>query len=516
MKGLRLALTAVLCVVGSYALADPIRIDSGLVEGVRNDGLTIYKGIPFAAAPVGALRWREPQPPPAWQGVKRADAFSPVCPQNGVDPPGAAVQPTSEDCLYLNVWSPAKSAAAKLPVMVWIHGGGFANGSASTPLYWGDALARRDVIVVTVNYRIGRLGFMAHPQLTRESAHKVSGNYGILDQIAALRWVQRNIAAFGGDAGRVTVFGQSAGSMSACILMSSPLARGLFHRVIGQSGGVFIPLEAAPADKFTLPGAERNGERFAASMQADSIDALRALPVEKIVAARGNGAAHFIVDGHVLAAEPYEVFARGAQNDVPLLIGSNADEARPFLANAPLKAATFAADLRDQFAQALPDRLLSLYTVNTDEDAFVARSEVESALRFGYETWTWARLQSRTGRSNVFLYHFAHSPPYPADSAFARWRAGHGAEMRYVFNHLSEPWQWTAYDKLLAETIATYWTNFAKQGDPNGKGLPPWPAFKESNQRVMNFADAVAAGDFQASPALALFDEHFTAMRKGR
>jgi para-nitrobenzyl esterase len=506
-----------LSAVTTITLAEPIRIESGLIEGVRSGELMIYKGVPFAAAPVRDLRWREPQAPPAWKGIRRAESFAPACLQHGVYPPAAPTEPMSEDCLYLNIWTGAKAATAKLPVMVWIHGGGFANGSASIPLYWGDELAQRGVIVVTVNYRIGRLGFMAHPELTRESSHGASGNYGLLDQIAALEWIRRNIAAFGGNPGNVTVFGQSAGSMSACILMSSPLAQGLFQRVIGQSGGVLMPFEAAPADDFVLAGAERNGERFSAALGADSIKALRELPAEKIAAARGNNAAHFTLDGYVLPREPYDTFAAGRQNDVPILIGSNADEARALLGNATFKAATFIADVRTQFAKMLPDSFFAIYSVNSDAEAYAARAELERDVRFGYDMWTWGRLQARTGRGKVFFYNFAHSPPYPPDSALAHSRAGHGAEMPYMFNHLDQqPWQWTAYDRRLAGAMATYWTRFAKYGDPNSKGLPRWPAFLESDQRVMHFADDISAGEFPARPALALLDQYFNELRGRR
>ena len=223
----------------SQASAAPVHTDAGLLEGTRDGDLAVYKGVPFAAPPVGELRWRDPQPVAAWKGVRAADKFSPVCMQSGSSVPGQPVEPDSEDCLYLNIWTPA--AGAKLPVMVWIPGGGFTQESASIPLYWGDTLARKGVIVVTINYRVGAFGFFAHPELTKESAHRTSGNYGLLDQIAALQWIQRNIAAFGGDPSRVTIWGQSAGSMSVNLLMASPLAHGLFQRAIGESGGFFIP-----------------------------------------------------------------------------------------------------------------------------------------------------------------------------------------------------------------------------------------------------------------------------------
>jgi para-nitrobenzyl esterase len=238
--------------------APPVRTLSGLVQGANEQGVRVYKGIPFAAPPVGDLRWRDPQPVAPWAGVRDAQSFAPICPQMGDSLPGASSEPKSEDCLYLNLWAPAATHKAKLPVMVWIYGGGWTNGSASIPNYWGNGLAKRGVILVTIAYRLGALGFFSLPELSAESPHHTSGNYGLLDQIAALKWVQANIGAFGGDAHRVTIFGQSAGSMSVSILMCSPLAKGLFQRAIGESGGTFEPAKISSAGAgFYHSGAEK-------------------------------------------------------------------------------------------------------------------------------------------------------------------------------------------------------------------------------------------------------------------
>ena len=243
--------------------------ESGAISGVHESGLNVYKGIPFAAPPVGDLRWRPPAHVASWTGTRKADAFAPACMQTGVSMPGETPPAVSEDCLYLNIWTPAKNGQAKLPVIVWIYGGGYINGSASMPLYWGDKLAHKGVIVVTIAYRLGPLGFLAHPELTRESPHHSSGNYGLMDQIAALEWIQKDIAAFGGDPKNVTIAGQSSGSMSVSMLMASPLAKGLFQRAIGESGGLFEPLQLAP--KFLLVNAERDGEKYAVSLGATSV-----------------------------------------------------------------------------------------------------------------------------------------------------------------------------------------------------------------------------------------------------
>jgi para-nitrobenzyl esterase len=303
--------------------AAAVPVDGGEIAGVREAGLTVYKGVPYAAAPVGDLRWKPPQPPGAWAGVKAASAFAPACMQTGVSMPGETPPRTSEDCLYLNIWTPARSARARLPVMVFIHGGGFANGSAAMPLYWGDRLARRGVIVVSFGYRLGVLGFLASSELSRESPNHVSGDYGILDQIAALQWVRRNIAGFGGDPGRITLFGQSAGAMSISLLAATPLAKGLFSGVIGESGGVFEPVQFA--SDWTLKGAEAEGDAYEAKLGARSLDDLRRAPADHFLSGM---VAHPVIDGYVLPHSPFETFAGGQQNDVPTLIGSNEEEAR--------------------------------------------------------------------------------------------------------------------------------------------------------------------------------------------
>jgi para-nitrobenzyl esterase len=401
----------------SQASAAPTRVDAGLLDGVRDGDLAIYKGIPFAAPPTGELRWREPQPVAAWNGIRAADKFAPVCMQSGSSVPGQPVEPDSEDCLYLNIWAPAN--AANLPVMVWIPGGGFTQESGSIPLYWGDTLAKKGVIVVTINYRVGVFGFFAHPELTMESAHHASGNYGLLDQIAALKWVRRNIAAFGGDPSRVTIWGQSAGSMSVDLLTASPLAHGLFQRAIGESGGFFIPPAASPIkDSFYLPGNERLGEKMGTALGANSISALRQVTADKILKAANGAANHPIIDGYVLPKEPYDIFTAAQQNDVPILIGSNADEGRPMIQGLTVKAATFAADIRPMFGP-LPDDFLNVYPHATDAEARDARADVERDVRFGWDVWSWARMQAKTGSGKVFYYYFAHVPPYPASSPFA-------------------------------------------------------------------------------------------------
>jgi para-nitrobenzyl esterase len=501
-------------------VAQTVNTEGGRLEGVRSGRIVAYKGIPYATPPVGSLRWREPQPASPWKGVRKASTFAPICMQTGEPLPGAPAERVSEDCLYLNIWAPIRSGAKRneaLPVMVWLYGGGWTNGSSSTPVTWGDRLAAKDVIVVSLNYRGGAFGFLAHPELTRESGRGASGNYGLMDQIAALRWVQRNISSFGGDPKRVTLFGQSAGSMSASLLMTSPLAKGLFHQVIGQSGGVFIPPEASPAGaSFLLNGAERAGVQLATALGARDLAAMRALPASVILAQQKRGADHFILDGHVLPREPYEVFSTGQQHQIPVLLGWNADEGTSFFDGRTVRGATFAADLRRDFGT-LPAPLLAAYPATSDAQARASRAELERDLRFGYEMWTWARLQAKSGKGKAFVYNFAQVPPYPAGSRFAEWGAGHGTELRYVFGHLQqEPWAWTANDRKLSDAMATYWTNFAKRGDPNGAGLPSWPAFDGDKEQVLQLRVPITIAGVTNRRALGVIDAIFSHVRASR
>ena len=385
--------------VTSVAVAQQVLTESGAISGVGENGLSVYKGVPFAAPPIGDLRWRPPAHVAPWTGTRKADAFAPACMQVGVSMPGETPPAVSEDCLYLNIWTPAKNVQEHLPVIVWIYGGGYINGSASMPLYWGDQLAHKGVIVVTIAYRLGPLGFLAHPELTRESPHHSSGNYGLMDQIAALEWIQRNIAAFGGDPKSVTIAGQSSGAISVSILMASPRAKGLFQRAIGESGGLFEPLQLAP--KYLLANAERDGEKYAASLGAASLQELRRLPAAMLSADAG-GVSHPVIEPYVLPASPYEAFTTGQQNDVPLLIGSNAEEARALVDVTHVTAATFDSDIARSFGP-LPPPLVAAYPHATDVEARQARLDLERDLRFGWDMWAWARLQAGTGHKPRLL-----------------------------------------------------------------------------------------------------------------
>jgi para-nitrobenzyl esterase len=490
----------------------PVLTDTGALDGTTANGLVIYKGVPFATPPVGELRWREPQPVRPWTGIRTANEFAPACTQNTVSMPGEVPPPVSEDCLYLNIWAPTKKARS-LPVFVWIYGGGYNSGSASMPLYWGDRLAHRGVIVVTVAYRVGPLGYLAHPALTKESPHHTSGNYGLMDQIAALEWVQTNIRAFGGDPNRVTIAGQSAGSMAVSMLMASPRAKGLFQRAIGQSGGLFEPLRLAPF--YLLANAERDGEQYAATVGAESIEDLRKLPAEELMGGAAGRVTHPVIEPYTLPASPYDVFAAGRQNDVPLLLGSNAEEARALVDVSEVRAATFESDLRQAFGPLVSPNVMAVFPHGTDEEAKIARLDIERDIRFGWDMWTWARLQAATGREPVYYYYFKQKPPFPSKSIYASWGASHYAELWYMFDHLSqEPWRWTVADKQLADAMASYWINFVRTGNPNSSGLPHWIPYTKAAPAVASLSQPITFGPPENIEQLQAIDAAYDALRK--
>jgi len=503
-------LIAATMLFASIAAAQAADTESGRVEGAREQSLTVYKAIPFAAPPTGDLRWKPPQPVQPWTGTRQAKTFGPACMQTGVSMPGETPPQTSEDCLTLNIWTPAE-APSRAPVLVWIYGGGFANGSASMPLYWGDRLAKRGIVVVTVAYRVGALGFLAHPELTRESSNRTSGNYGLMDQIAALEWVKRNIAAFGGDPARVTIAGQSAGAMSVSILMASPRAKGLFHRAIGQSGGFFEPVQLAPS--YLLANAERDGEAFAKSLGAPSLAALRKLPAAAILKGDLPSGAHPVIEPSILPATPFDAFAKGAQSDVPILIGVNAQEARSLTDVRDVTAANFAAGIEKRWGK-LPPPLIAAYPFKSDDEAKQARIDFETDLRFAWDIWAWARLQTATGKAPVFAYRFDRAPPFPPNSPHAGWGAGHFAELWYMFDHQTqERWPWTEDDRKLADAMAAYWTNFVKTGDPNTSTLRTWPRFTADDGPVLILNTPLAPGQVARLPNLQVFDDVYAQIR---
>jgi para-nitrobenzyl esterase len=484
------------------AAAAPVRTAEGLLEGVQQGDVIVYKGVPFAAPPTGELRWRPPQPVKSWTGVRKADASAPGCIQTP-SPPPAGQGPFSEDCLYLNVWRPAK-ADGPLPVMLWFYGGGFQTGSAGWDLFDASALARHGVMVVTFNYRLGVLGFLAHPELTRESPHHASGNYGEMDAIAALEWIRRNAAALGGDPKRVTLFGQSAGGIMISDLLASPEARGLFSGVIGESNGNFYPTDSRIGGPQSLAAAEKQGADYAAKLGAPTLEALRKLPAEKFLPAPPW--ARPIVDGWVVPQGAADAFAAGRQIDVPTLVGGNAEEANFPIATPPIKAAAFESELSG--FKPFEEKIRAAYPFATDEEAWRARLDFYSDLGFRWTIWTWARLQIRMGKAPVYYYRFEQPEPLKDSALRQRLGAPHASEMFFVFqDERYPPFEWTASDRELAEQMAGYWTNFAKRGDPNGPGLPPWPRFTEASPKVMRLKSPPAADDLPNARQLDLISQ---------
>lgn len=467
----------------SPAFANPhFHTEEGILEGAEEDGLLLLKGVPFAAPPVGEFRWIEPQPVKPWTGVRPARAFSPICPQSAAGMPS---DPQSEDCLYLNIWAPAKKSTASLPVLVWIYGGGFTHGSGSMPSYFGEQLARRDVVVVTLNYRVGVLGFFAHPALTQESPNHASGNYGLLDQVAALHWIHRNIAAVGGDPDRITIFGQSSGASSVSLLMASPLAKDLFQAAIGESGGAFPP-QTKPG--FYEEGAEHEGEKFAESVRAPSLAALRNMSADAL--SKAPWSPHYVIDGYFLREPARDAYVHNRQNDVPILIGSNADEGLPLssMTDRVITAESFPKDVTDYFGAKVFKSLSPAYSYDNDDHARRSFANLIRDIGIGHAVRSWAQLQIANSDKKAFYYYFAHSPPYPADSYMAGAGAAHGAEIQYVFDHLrQDSFPWTEDDRAIADDMVRYWTDFAKFHDPNGPGLATWRPYDGTEKTIMAF-----------------------------
>jgi para-nitrobenzyl esterase len=490
---------------------DPtVAIDAGKVRGVlvgTTRDVVAYKGIPYAKPPVGDLRWREPQPPEKWDGVRDCSRFGNACPQP-VNPVLRAIPQLalnaheSEDCLYLNVWGPAKPARAKLPVLVWIHGGSLTTGAASQPLYDGEALARRGVVLVSMNYRLGPLGYLAHPALSKESEHHASGNYGFLDQVEALRWVKRNVAEFGGDPGSVTVFGESAGGGSVLGLMVSPLSRGLFHRAVVQSAGSG-PLTPLRSTSDNEPSAEKQGIEFVAKcgLPADAdAAALRKLDPERLLKAvparesarsagfklSGPPSLGMIADGYALTEAPHVAFAAGKESPVPLIIGQTRDEVTLFLTLVilPKTAADFSRSIDESFGKEGP-AVAAAYPVENDKAARDVSARIFTDMLWGAPIRHLARLHAANGHP-TYRYVFSRtSKQFPLSTMGAH----HGCELSFLFGHPATP---DETDKKVVELMQGYWVAFATTGDPNGGSLPKWPRFAAGADTLIEIEDGAA------------------------
>lgn len=521
--------------------AGPIKIETGLLSGVpgKSRGITVYKGVPYAAPPVGDLRFAAPKPPNPWDGVRKADQFGAVCPQGGGNNPNAPKPNMSEDCLFANVWTSVASALEKRPVYVWIYGGGFAGGSGSEPQYDGEALAKKGLVVVTFNYRLGAFGFLSTPELSKESGHNASGNFGLQDDIALLEWVHRNIAAFGGDPERVTIGGWSAGAGSVGFLDMSPLAKGLFLRSIQESHARYdrdTELRYLATSYRTLQNAEQAGLKFQEEHSTHSIAELRALPWQDLVV-KGMGADESVdtgsdnkppvfrpvIDGYVLPKNYERTFATHAQDDVAAMAGNNRDEsgavpepdpsAAPSAGPGPggfggqrrLTVEKYVAAAQRKFGP-LADEYLKLYPATTDEEALLANNEaVRDNSRIS--TWLWATDFKKGTDKPIYNFFFTHRPTGD------RGGAHHGAEIIFAFGNLDmmppRDASWTGEDRKVADTMSSYWANYIATGNPNAPGLPEWPAFDPKKLTVMEIGDHFAPTPIASSQARLEFWKKF-------
>ena len=498
MRKLFLSTLAFFCIAfGLLQAQNPqVKTSDGILEGLDRSGVKVFKGVPFAAPPVGDLRWKAPQPVQKWEGVRLAHEYGPNPMQEAVfGDMNFGTKEMSEDCLYLNIWTPAKTMSEKLPVLIYFNGGGLMAGSGSEPRYAGWSMARKGIISITANYREGIFGFFAHPELSRETAYKGSGNYGFLDQVAAIAWVKKNIAAFGGDPSRITIVGESAGSISVSLLMASPLCQGLFAQAMGSSGAVHgfgnIP---------TLKEAEAQGEAKMKELNCRSVADLRAIPAEELMKkAAVKSMPSCNLDNYFMPEQPLKIYSEGKQAQVPLLVGGNSCEMVPMaiLAGKPATIENLKAGARATFGDAV-DKVFELYGLNTDADVLSQKGvDLASDLFLAYGTWKWGNMHKLTGNSPVYRYFYSHPRPDMIDKSKVAGLAGgvqdkkageesrpapkisgavHSADIEYAMGTLSTNlvFDWQPEDFWVSEIFQNYYANFVKTGNPNGLGLPEW------------------------------------------
>jgi para-nitrobenzyl esterase len=490
MKRLTTLLAPTISPAPSCTQLSTVKVAEGTLQGTAENGLTVFKGIPFAAPPVGDLRWKAPQPAAKWNGVLKADRFGPQAMQqylytdmlfrsNG----------KSEDCLYLNVWTPAKTGNEKLPVLVYFYGGSFLTGDGSEGRYDGESMANKGIVALTVNYRLGVFGFMAHPDLTKESPYNASGNYGLMDQHAALLWVKKNIAAFGGDPDKVTIAGESAGSMSVSAQMASPLSKGLFRAAIAESGALLGNLSPTP-----LATAEQAGISFAKRVKAESLADLRKIPADSLLKWGANGRFGCTVDGYFLPQQPQEIFAAGKQIPVSLLAGWNSAECdyKNILGS---NVAATPENYKAAIQRLYPDKaaeVLKQYPATTKEEIIASGNALASDRFIAYSTWKLIDMHSRTQSSPVYRYLYTRPLPKLASEAEAPTGAVHSAEIEYAMNNLryNKVYNWTPDDYKTAEVMHTFFVNFIKTGDPNAAGLPQWDTVQCKGAKKVMIIDA--------------------------
>lgn len=483
-----------------------ITVEGGLITGTTNAerDVHIFKGIPFAAPPVGELRWKAPAPVKPWSGVRECKTFGPS-PMQGKPTPFMVYtpeflipeEPISEDCLHLNIWTAAKTPTEKRPVLVWIYGGGFSSGGSACAIYDGEALAKKGVVLVSINYRVGPMGFFAHPELSKENDKNASGNYGLLDQIAALKWVQQNIASFGGDPANITIAGQSAGSMSVNCLVASPLAKGLFTKAIAESGSNMVSKGLIRTTDLRV--AESAGKELAENAGAKSVADLRKMSAQEILQ-QLKGRFGPVIDGYVLPEPIPQIFQKNKQSHVALLTGWNNDERFTQLTSM----GEFRKQVESKYSTNA-SRIFKYYPASTEAESIESQKALGRDETFGISNYAWAKIQAN-GKSKAYLYNFMRKPP--AEGDFVQYGAFHTAEVPYAFNTLKyfkRPLQPSDY--ALGELMSSYWTNFAKTGNPNGNGLPEWPAFDDKKAMVMMFDEKSAAQSFPRKEAMDMLFE---------
>ncbi|RXK86007.1 carboxylesterase/lipase family protein [Filimonas effusa] len=498
-----------LLMISSFAQGIPVQVKTakGMLEGLKAEGVTSFKGVPFAAPPIGALRWKAPQPLPSWAGVRRAYQFAAKPMQTNVyGDMNSRSNGMSEDCLYLNIWMPQAPSKAALPVLVYFYGGGFIAGDASEPRYDGESMARRGIVTVTVNYRLGVFGFLAHPELSAEAPYHASGNYGLLDQAAALKWVYENIASFGGDPKRITIAGESAGSISVSAQMASPLSKDLLAGAIGESGsllGAFPPV--------SLENGETTGKQFAQLVHAGSLQALREMNADTLLqAAARSGAYRFssVVDGYFFPESPKDIYAKGNQASIPLLAGWNNEEMnyRMILGNEKPTITNYEKAVRRLYGSDAA-AILEVYKAGTDEAVEQVATDLAGDRFISFSTWQWIDVHSKTGAHPVFRYYYTKARPAmtpqmagatpglaggiqktaKAKPAPASKGAVHSAEIEYAMGNLStnKVYAWTEDDYKVSKTMQAYFEAFIKNGNPAAPTLPTWLPSTSKKPMVM-------------------------------
>lgn len=481
-------------------------VAQGEIEGELHEGFALYKAIPYAEAPVGNLRWKAPVPKSPWQGVYKAESWG-GRPFQKDDPnqSGNAI-PLSEDCLYLSVETPAKSKDDKLPVFVMIHGGAFATGSYSGTQ---ESFVREGIIYVSIEYRLGALGFMAHPELSKESDKGISGNYGIYDQICALNWIHNNIAAFGGDPDKVTICGESAGGISVSILCASPLCKGLFRAAISESGGNFCPVGdgAMSANMKPYKSAEAQGQKFQQTLKTKNIKQMRKASGDAIIEATGGEQFWPVVDGYAIVDDQYKLYKDGNYNDVDVLIGYNSDEGSLFVYQMTLDAYK---GMANGLYGSWTEKAMQAYPATNDKEALYAVQDIFRDNAFGYSTWAWANLQTQTGKGKVYMYYFDQA----SQNTIVKNTRGatHVAEMPFIYG-----WTWgpmTESEKHMAQIMERYWINFVKTGDPNADGLPYWSTYKQNEATVMYMHEGFHLTPAPNQKQMDFWEDYFKEMRK--